>query len=163
MRLFIGFVPDDASKTLLMKLEENLKEDGIAGRFAPEANLHMTAVFIGNADSAPVISVLEKLRFAPTTLQTSGIGSFGKLKYVKVEPDAAIVSMVKQIRQGLDLAHISYDRKPFFAHVTLIRKCAGTPDDHSVPSSLTFDRLVLFESCTENGTLVYKPLYTVKN
>lgn len=161
MRLFIAFTPDKQSVRALRRYQNEWKEAGMTGRFVAGANLHMTALFIGEVSekqAETIGRIAAALPFSPMTLPVSGAGHFRKLWYVKVEETEKIRRHVMDLRDRLQAASIPFDSKPFFAHITMVRNADGAADRLPVPARIRFESLTLYESAYRDGKLTYIPL-----
>ena len=123
MRLFIAIQFTDNILDSLMNFQNELKSQGMRGRYAPRENLHLTLAFIGEyADSDAVMDALLSVPFHPISLRLDGIGNFGDLYWVGVAGNPALAGYVKRLRHSLADRNIPYDRKRFSPHITIIRK-----------------------------------------
>ncbi len=164
MRLFIAIPMSPSLKETLLSAMERLKKQGVRGRYAPLQNLHLTLAFIGEVpDAAPIIAALRKVRFRPFRLTLSGTVTFGNILCAGVSGSAALLSLAEEIRRQLDAAGISYDRKQFKPHITLIRNMAGFRGVTMPGGSMTVKSFSLMQSEVVDGRRVYTELWTGKD
>lgn len=66
MRLFIALRFDEDTVDKLLRLQEEMRDGGIEGRFAPRENIHLTLLFIGEYKNPyDVLDLMEEIRFKP--------------------------------------------------------------------------------------------------
>ena len=122
MRIFIGIRPTDEFRAALSVLQNHLRTFGVTGRYLDPSNLHMTLAFIGEwpDDAVPLLPRVVH----PFSLALSRPGVFPKAKvlWAGVDPSEPLEHLAGQVRQFLDEHEIPYDPKPFFPHITLVRK-----------------------------------------
>lgn len=161
MRLFIALDPGKKLRDQLSGIQEDLKNQGIRGSWSRMENLHMTLVFLGECTASQkqaAQAVLEKLPCPETILPCTGLGHFGSLWYLGFQADPALEDYVRQLKACLQEAGVSFDAKPFKAHVTLIRKASAIPvlsDTQTASLVFAAGRPVLYESRQIQGTLTY--------
>jgi putative RNA 2'-phosphotransferase len=167
MRLFIGLRLPHTQCRAIQRAQVDLKRQGVTGRFTPTENLHITLAFLGNCDENKVdelVKIIKKLHFKAFPLQLAGGGHFGDLVWAGTRPQAALEHLAEQLRKALDRAGISYDKKPFKAHITILRKtrCQGDFSLHVEPAAGTVSRITLFRSERDrSGKMHYTDLFSV--
>ena len=123
MRLFIAIQPDKELRSALRGVQNELRRRGVEGNYTRVENLHLTLAFIGEyPDADAVTDVLQGLSLEPFTLRMEGFGSFGDLWWAGLASNGELEALERRLRRLLADAAISYDRKSFRAHVTLIRQ-----------------------------------------
>lgn len=130
-RVFFALWPDDA-------VRRHLHETGVAlqaragGRLTRAASIHMTLVFIGEvaiADLAELSQRAAGVALAPFSMRLDVTDCWPHNRIAWVGPQAvpaALIDLVERLRAALDGSPFEFDRKPFAAHVTLLRnaRCA---------------------------------------
>lgn len=123
MRLFIALPFSSGVTEGLSKVGSELKAAGVSGSFAPRQNLHLTLAFLGEVnDAKPVISAINSVRLSETEIGFGKFSMFGDILVVEMTKNDALARYVCDLRRALDAAGIGYDKKPFRAHVTLVRR-----------------------------------------
>jgi len=143
VRLFVAVNFDDATKSRLLAVQDRIKSQAVKGNFSRPENLHLTLVFIGETDAGlvPVIAAVVKNAVAvmpeqkPLTINFSETGCFrhsGKeLWWISPSPDEkgepgsgldVLIKIREKISAGLEAAGVSFDKRPFRAHITLARE-----------------------------------------
>ncbi len=157
MRLFIAIMLTGQCRKALTDTLEQMKQDGITGRFVPEENMHITLAFIGETGSPePVINALRRISFHSFEIGLNGTGRFGDTLWAGVKENDKLTALAEQVRQELSSTGISYDRKAFVPHITLVRRMKGSMKDHSVPDCyMTVSRISLMNSDLSSGSPHY--------
>lgn len=110
----------------LIRMQDELKERGIRGRYTDPFNLHVTLAFIGEyGDPDAIMDILEETDFEPEPLRLISIEQMRDLLIGRMEDNAALSTYVKRLRRALGDHHIPFDRKHFFPHITLARRVSG--------------------------------------
>lgn len=123
MRQFIAITfPDDFIQELI-NIMDDLKEEGIEGTYYDPDNLHMTLAFFGETDQQDeIMSIIHSIPFPKITLTINRIGHFKKIYWVGIRENKALNDYVDTLRKSLKEHNISFDDKPFYPHITIIRK-----------------------------------------
>lgn len=142
-------------------------------------NFHLTLNFIGEVNEKLVRAledVLATVRATePFQLTCQGVGYFGRpeaptVLWAGVEPIDPLEALQQRLAEALISHGFRPDARQFHPHITLGRHAPEAADAeqwltrHSDFQSqpLTVDRIVLFESRSENGALRYLPLTSVR-
>ena len=158
MRLFLALELPKSGLDRLQQLQGTLKKHG-RGRFTPRQNLHLTMVFLGDADPEPVLQALAEITAARQTLTLTGLGYFDDLVYAAVQATPALTRLQQELQLALQAANISFDRKKFIPHITLCRRFLGRPPQIPMATVLPGARLVLMSSQLQPGGAVYTPVH----
>ena len=135
MRLFIAILFEENILEELTDFQESLRARGVSGNYTSRENLHITLAFIGEfGDPDAVIEAMEQADFKPFEISLGKVGSFEDLLWMGVEEKPQLEAFVKRLRRALADAGISFDRKRFSPHITLIRR-ASVPGGGPVPVS----------------------------
>ncbi|HEY9103268.1 RNA 2',3'-cyclic phosphodiesterase [Chitinimonas sp.] len=127
-RLFLALWPDEASRRRFYALGGRLVPD-CGGRRMAVDKLHLTLAFLGPVAEAQRLALQQALaRVVPT----EGVLRLDRLGYwqpgiiwlgMETVPDF-LAEQAAALRTVLDGCGVDYDRKPFKAHVTLLRQAA---------------------------------------
>lgn len=169
MRLFIAIPFSEEFKGELIRVQNEMRSNGVRGNYSRAENLHVTVAFLGEvADPAPAMRALESVPLPVLRLTSAGLGNFGELLWVGLRKNPALEEYVAQVRHALDVVGVAYDRKAFRPHITLVRK-ADWPYQVLVEElaeaprvRMTVDRVCLMKSERLNGKLVYSVVGEVK-
>lgn len=135
IRTFVSLSLPQERRERLLKLLDNMRSQGaLKGRPVRAENLHLTLAFIGDmmlpaarrlaTRIATIEPVMLRFEFSHTGAFRSGI------LWAGLEEKAVIEALAERVRQILDEEGISYDKKPFRAHVTLARAWRGSVPVH---------------------------------
>ena len=169
MRLFIAIPFSEEFKSELIRVQNEMKVNGVRGNFSRPENLHVTVAFLGEVkDPAPAMKALESVPVPELRLTSGPLGNFGELLWIGLRKNSALEEYVAEVRHALDNAGVEYDRKKFRPHITLVRR-ADWPyqvlveelaEVHRV--RMTVDRVCLMKSERLNGKLTYTVVGEVK-
>ncbi|HET6330406.1 MAG TPA: RNA 2',3'-cyclic phosphodiesterase [Holophagaceae bacterium] len=128
MRLFFAL---DLPGAVKARLEAWQRTQGGIWRWAPLESLHLTLAFLGETGETQVlaarrIGAVVAARHGPFALRAKGLGGFPRDEAARVlwlgcEPSAHVEALSTDLRRELASADLSFDAKPFKAHVTLAR------------------------------------------
>lgn len=171
MRLFIGISLSDNIREKIGADADKLKKV-IPGRYVVEENYHITLVFIGETDQNDA-NVIKRAMDAAVIGQAPVDLSIGRPEYfrkpvnailhMKVDGWKELLGLDKRLRSALRKEGLSFDEKPFNAHITLARKARINLDElNTFPEQkykLRVNEITLFHSMRVNGVLTYLPIY----
>ena len=172
MRLFIAIpLPPDITRAL-SSARVALEEHGVTGRFVPRENYHITLHFLGETDALKDIT--DAMRQAvrdirPFVLRLKEYGSFktdgSHTGFVNVTCDSEELNrLYETLESALWERGFSKNRGRLTPHITLGRKIEGD-DGFVLPpqkAAFTANSLVLYESTSERGQMVYTPVHREK-
>ena len=171
MRLFIAIpLPPEARKAALEAQKTLLSHVTEAGAPVPEENFHITLHFIG--ESQDMLGAAAALRqaaggiraFALTTEQIRFF-SHGKTSTAYLALNGEGMAELSRLYEALEGALLSNGfpkgRKKLTPHITLLRGLPAPIEGLAapVPTAFTATELVLFESRSIRGRMVYTPLH----
>ena len=169
MRLFIAIPFSEEFREELLRVQREMKVNGVRGNFSRPENLHVTVAFLGEVkDPAPAMKALESVPVPELRLTSGPLGNFGELLWIGLRKNSALEEYVAEVRHALDNAGVEYDRKKFRPHITLVRR-ADWPyqvlveelaEVHRV--RMTVDRVCLMKSERIDGKLTYTVVGEVK-
>ena len=123
MRLFIAIWFDEEMLDSLVEIQDDLMRSGVKGSYTPRENLHMTLAFIGeNDDPEQILEVMKNVPLRSFSVKLSGYGPFRDMFFANLEENENLRDYVKRLRKALVDEEISFDRKKFLPHVTLVRR-----------------------------------------
>lgn len=162
-RLFFALWPDDVLRAAIARRMRAFPSR--AGRPVVAGNLHLTLIFVGDADAGIrdcIQSAASGLPFEPFTLSLQTCGRFPGSRVLWVAPRETPPALVRLV-QGLDAVlppcGVSARTRSFHPHVTLFRK-AGPLSEPVLWSPLTWypDGFCLVESVRAPDGPVYRVL-----
>ena len=123
MRQFIALTFNSSFKEELVHIIDSLKEEGIKGKYYDPDNLHMTLAFFGETNRQDeIMKIIQSIPFPEITITTNRIGNFRKIYWVGVKENPELDAYVNTLRKTLKKHDISFDEKPFYPHITILRK-----------------------------------------
>ena len=171
MRLFAAIKFSPEIETVLTKVQNELKSNGITGNYTDCRNLHLTLAFIGEYNAPDkVMKALRNVSFEPFRMSLEeSIGNFGDILWLGIKKDSRLMALDKEVRKALGNFNIHYDPKPFKPHITLIRKAKVYDKNGVVIKTLknrnvkmTVENISLMHSHRENGKLIYTEIGRVQ-
>lgn len=169
MRLFIAIPFSEEFREELLRVQREMKVNGVRGNFSRPENLHVTVAFLGEVkDPAPAMKALQSVPVPELRLTSGPFGNFGELLWIGLRKNSALEEYVAEVRHALDNAGVEYDRKKFRPHITLVRR-ADWPYQVLVEKlaevrrvRMTVDRVCLMKSERLDGKLTYTVVGEVK-
>ena len=169
MRLFIAIpLPPDIIRAV-SAARVALEAHGASGRLVSRENYHITLHFLGETDALKDISdaMHEAVRdIRPFVLRLRDYGSFktdgSHTGFVNVSCDSEELNhLYETLESALWERGFSKNRGRLTPHVTLGRKIEGDEGFVLPPQKAAFtaNTVVLYESRTERGQMVYTPLH----
>lgn len=123
MRQFIALTFNSSFKEELVHIIDSLKEEGIKGKYYDPDNLHMTLAFFGETNRQDeIMEIIQSIPFPEITITTNCIGHFKKIYWVGVKENPELDAYVNTLRNTLKQHDIPFDDKPFYPHITILRK-----------------------------------------
>jgi len=120
VRLFFAAWPPAATAAALHAWAE-----GFEGRVVARENIHLTLAFLGEADAAKAIAAARRVRGASHELPIEEARFWTKNQIVWAGPrelPLELERLVRSLQLELYRAGFILERRPFAAHVTLLRK-----------------------------------------
>ena len=164
MRLFIAILPDEDVRSELVNVQKKMRDCGVNGVYTDPFNLHITLAYIGEyPDTETVMEAIESVDFEPFEITLERTGFFKKIFWCGIRENEELDRYVRQLRRALSQRDIPYDPKPFFAHVTLVRKAdIPLPPVSPLPLKMTGSRISLMRSQRTEKGMLYTELDAVE-
>jgi len=125
IRCFIALQPDEAARERLDRLAREQHARFPSARPMRRENIHLTLAFIGALDAELAQQVAARLAAepcAPFDWLLDAAGAFAGARVLWAGgSDPQLDTLAEHSRRLLDELGVRYDRKPFVAHVTLLR------------------------------------------
>lgn len=166
MRLFYAVMLDEKCKRALGSCCRALGPYLERGRFTLSENLHLTLVFLGEANLDAAKSCLHRLQAAPFEIAIAGLGRFRQpgrdVLWAGVQPEEGLLRAQKNLETLARQAGFPVEDRPYRPHLTLAREVRLAPGtdlsglDSLLPSrKMQVSAVSLMESRRENGRLRY--------
>jgi RNA 2',3'-cyclic 3'-phosphodiesterase len=123
MRLFFAIWPPAAAAQALFQWTESVSR-ATGGRRTPEGNIHLTLAFLGKADAESAIRAAKRVRGKAHQLPIEEARYVRANRMVWVAPretPPALSALHESLAMELYREEFILERRPFAAHVTLIR------------------------------------------
>jgi 2'-5' RNA ligase len=185
MRLFIAVNFDEEFTTRILEVQNKLRALAVKGNFTSHGNLHLTLAFLGETGAGFVPAIRDIIAALPAsgafTVDFIRAGCFrhsGKeLWYIAATPGSVGTKRLLELRTrlaaGLEALAasppapsageepLSFDRRPFNAHITLGRELRFKRELAPFPVLLTapIARVSLMQSAQREGRRVYTELF----
>ena len=109
MRLFIAIPFSEEFKGELIRVQNEMKVNGVRGNFSHPENLHVTVAFLGEVkDPAPAMKALASVPVPELRLTSGPLGNFGELLWIGLRKNSALEEYVAEVRHALDNAGVEY-------------------------------------------------------
>lgn len=123
MRQFIALTFNSSFKEELVHIMDTLKEEGVQGKYYNPDNLHMTLAFFGETNRQnEIMEIIQSIPFPEITITINRIGHFKKIYWVGIQENSELDTYVNTLRNALKEHNIPFDEKPFYPHITILRK-----------------------------------------
>lgn len=166
MRLFYAVMLDENCKTALDACCRALGPHLEKGRFTRPENLHLTLVFLGEADLDAAKNCLHRLQAAPFEIVIAGLGRFrqpgGDVLWAGVQPDEWLLRAQQSLEGLVRQAGVPVENRPYRPHLTLARGVRLIPETNLADLEpllpgcrMRVNTVSLMESRRENGRLRY--------
>lgn len=153
LRLFFALWPDDEVRKQLGKIQREAALQH-RGKVVKVDNLHITLAFLGNVpttDLPCLEKMAERIRFTPFTLQLDHLGVFTRARVLWLSasgvPDA-LQGLASEVNEGVEACGFDVDKRPFKAHLTLMRKVKYLRDFPIKPITWQVNSFCLVQSHT---------------
>lgn len=127
--------------------------------------LHLTLLFLGNVPRTQIAQAMQAAAkvSAPAfmlQLQQLACWKHNRIAYAApAEQEAELVQLSSALRHEVEQAGLSFDRKAFAPHVTLVRNIERYADTQPVgPLAWRIDEFVLVESVPDEAGVRYQTL-----
>ena len=167
IRCFVALQPDQGALQWLDRLAGEQHARFPAARRTRRENLHLTLAFIGALEADRAREVAARLATEacmPFDWSLDAVGAFGGARVLWAGgASPQLDALAARARRLLDELDVRYDRKPFVAHVTLLRNVPRDAARHAArrlePPILWHARApVLLESRTDSNGVHYLPV-----
>jgi RNA 2',3'-cyclic 3'-phosphodiesterase len=160
MRLFFAIWPPTAvAHTLAGWSETAVRSTG--GRRTPEGNIHLTLAFLGKADAERAIRAAKRVRGQAHQLPVDEARYVRANRMVWVAPretPSALSALHGRLAMELYREEFILERRPFAAHVTLIRDAQRAELPALPEVAWPVSEFVLVRSSVSSRGSTYEPL-----
>lgn len=161
MRLFFAlWPPAETARALARWAQAAHAQSG--GRLTSEDKIHLTLAFLGDVDAQRAIAAAQRVHASAHELPIE------KARYVRAnemiwvaprETPPLLKALFDSLSAELQREQFILERRPFAAHVTLIRKARGTRSLPALPAvEWPVREFVLVRSALSSSGSAYEPL-----
>jgi len=121
MRLFFALWPPDATARALADWAD-VAQRATGGRRTAEGKIHLTLAFLGEADPAKAVAAAQRVKAQAHRLPIEGGRYLNRMVWAAPkETPPALAALHEKLAMELYREEFILERRPFAAHVTLIR------------------------------------------
>lgn len=161
-RLFFALWPDKAAARALHEVGRELQE-ACGGRLTRLATVHLTLVFLGEV--AP--EKIPQLERAAASVKEEAFritfNRYGWWKHNRIvwampeETPLPLQRLVQELETALERVGISFDKRPYVPHITLLRKAERRPEREELPGAAwSVKEFVLVRSVLDREGAAYE-------
>ncbi|MEK6676735.1 MAG: RNA 2',3'-cyclic phosphodiesterase [Planctomycetota bacterium] len=156
LRLFVAIELNDAAKTRLVEVQQELTEQCKGVRWTSAEQLHLTVKFLGEVEEKRVEKVKSAIVSSAAsvpgfTLKIGGCGCLPPKGVVRVlfagavDTTGRLMRCVQSVESAMDSVGFLKDEKPFLSHITIGRTKDGWSAENirTAISSQTYSSVVL--------------------
>ena len=161
MRLFFAAWPPPETAAALEKWMHAVQRE-TGGKAMRAENIHLTLAFLGEAEPAKAIAAAKRVRGTAHALPIEEARHWKHNDIVWVGPQsipAPLEDLVRQLHRALSEESFVLEKRPFAAHITLLRKARAPQSLPPLPRvEWPVDEFLLVRSRTSRDGSTYEPL-----
>lgn len=161
-RLFFALWPSHHTRDAIYKVERALQKQ-TDGRLVKVENLHITLAFVGSVTEEQqqcMKQVASNIQLPSFNLVLSELGYWPKPKVAWLAPKqtpGGLINLANSLNANLEACGYEADKRPFHAHITLLRKAKRHPKETQTREiDWSVDRFALVESITHQQGVEYQ-------
>jgi len=167
MRLFVAIGFNDAVRSRLTALRDELNSVSERGRFTRPENIHLTLAFLGECDDTrteAAKAAMDRTIFRPFEMTIDRIGRFrkdgGDIWWAGVRMNDGLFELHRDLTAALSSAGFEMEKRRYDAHVTLGREVRADAEQRNIAAfGQIIDRMDLMSSERIGGELTYTRIY----
>lgn len=125
MRCFIALLPRREDSILLARAAKEISLQHSSGRPCAARNIHLTLAFLGEIRAEQALCINKALfpmqESSPIEWTLSRWGIFGNVLWAAGNSSCDILQRATLVRSALNKCGVSFDKKAFRAHISLVR------------------------------------------
>lgn len=169
MRLFIAINFNTETRSKLIKLRDELRNDSIKGHFSTSENLHLTLVFLGECNekqTRDIKSAMNVIEFRPFEININSVGRFkrdgGDIWWAGVSYNKPLTSLYENITKKLTEFGFRTEKRKFSPHITLGREIFTNASPRKFKEfGQTVEKIELMKSERIAGKLTYTTIHEI--
>ena len=168
MRLFVAINLSDMTRSRLVSMRDELREDARRGNFTRAENIHLTLVFIGectDAQASAAKAAMYETKFEPFTMTIDHIGQFrrygaGCIWWAGVRECKPLEDLHHELMKRMIAKGITADERKYSPHITFGRDVVTKKGPWAVePFFEDVNAIDLMVSERIDGKLTYTSIY----
>jgi len=161
VRLFYALWPPRGTAQALAGWASEVRNES-GGKLTAVDNIHLTLAFLGAAEPEPAIAAARRVQGRCHELPIDAARYVKRNEMIWVGPETVppmLASLVADLHRSLSAAGFTLEKRPFAAHVTLVRKARRPSSIPPLPRvEWPVDELLLIASKIGAGGSAYTPL-----
>jgi RNA 2',3'-cyclic 3'-phosphodiesterase len=158
MRLFFALWPPGATAHALATWADEVQRV-TSGRRTAEGNIHLTLAFLGQADPEKAIAAARRVKAQAHRLPIEEARYINRMVWVAPkETPPALAALHEKLAMELYREEFILERRPFAAHVTLIRDARRAPLPPVPAVEWPVREFLLVRSSVSSRGATYEPL-----
>jgi RNA 2',3'-cyclic 3'-phosphodiesterase len=158
MRLFFALWPPGAAAHALSDWADAARR-ATGGRRTAEGNIHLTLAFLGKADPAKAVAAARRVKAQAHRLPIEEGRYINRMVWVAPEETPpALAALHEKLTMELYREEFILERRPFAAHVTLIRDARRAPLPPPPAVEWPVGEFLLVRSSVSSRGATYEPL-----
>ena len=170
MRLFIAINFNDATRSRLVSLRDELHKASSRGRFTHTENLHLTLAFLGECNeqqAASAVTAMDTTSSEPFELSIDRMGHFKRngsdIWWAGVCENKTLLELQQNLTNRLLENRLECDKRKYSPHITLGREIIMQVQPRQIePFGEMVTCIELMKSERVGGKLTYTAIHTVK-
>jgi 2'-5' RNA ligase len=161
-RLFFALWPGHRTRDAIYKVARALKKQ-TAGQLVSFENLHLTLAFVGSVTDQQqqcMEQVASQVQIPRFNIELSELGFWPRPKVAWLAPGtvpSGLLQLANILNKSLEDCGYEPEKRPFQAHITLLRKAKRHPQDTETREiQWSVDRFALVESITHQEGVEYQ-------
>ena len=158
MRLFFALWPPGAAARVLAEWADTAQH-ATGGRKTAEGNIHLTLAFLGQADPKKAIAAARRVKAQARRLPIEQARYINRMVWVAPKDmPPALAALHEKLAMELYREEFILERRPFAAHVTLIRDARRAPLPPVPEVEWPVREFLLVRSSVSSRGATYEPL-----
>ena len=158
MRLFFAVWPPGATAHALASWADEVQR-ATSGRRTTEGNIHLTLVFLGQADAEKAVAAARRVKAKAHQLPIEEGRYINRMVWVAPkQTPPALAALHENLAMELYREEFILERRPFAAHVTLIRDARRAPLPPVPQVEWPVREFLLMRSSVSSRGATYEPL-----
>ncbi|MCK9536588.1 MAG: RNA 2',3'-cyclic phosphodiesterase [Bacilli bacterium] len=163
MRTFIGIKLNDCYNQII-EMQQEFKRMEIFGNYTLPENVHLTLLFLGELNQEEFKKVkltLNQIEYSSFPVYIDKVKDFKDMMILEIRQSTELMQFQALLNRALTKENIYNERRPYYPHITLIRRC-NYKINKEIALASTVNEAVLFSSERINNRLSYIPKHIIQ-